>query len=313
MGRYLKALALVAAVPAAGLTHAAAQPPPASKIVRLFAVRTEFDSGLLDGLLADFQAKTGFQVRHITGKDTYEQARAGNVDVMLSHYRHDGLGAFVSQGYGLWPEPVMANISAFLAPPGDPAHIKGLTDGIEMFRRIAAAKAPFVVNGDANTRYLLATLWNAAGRPDKQGWYIDAKVEGLAAAQHAVAQHAYTIWGVTAFIQAKQGNDLPLDLVIPTDSLMQRIMVCVVSNPAKLPRYQRGGRQGAADLSAVARDPGAHRRLPLRRDRYAGVPAGRPQQRKRRAGGGDQIAGLMGFALLNPSYAFTEARTCRMG
>jgi len=123
MGRYLKALACVAAVLLTGLLHAAAQTPPASKIVRLFAVRTEFDSGLLDGLLADFQATTGFQVRHITGKDAYEQAMAGNVDVILSHYRHGGLGAFVSQGYGLWPEPVMANKTAFLAPPGDPAHI----------------------------------------------------------------------------------------------------------------------------------------------------------------------------------------------
>ena len=141
MGRYLKALAFAAAVLLPGLTYAAAQTPPASKIVRLFAVRTEFNSGLLDALLADFQAKTGFQVRHITGRDTYEQARAGNVEVMLSHYRHGGLGAFVSQGYGLWPQPVMANMTAFLAPPGDPAHIKGLTDGIEMFRRIAAAKA----------------------------------------------------------------------------------------------------------------------------------------------------------------------------
>jgi len=279
MGRYLKALTLVASVLAAGLMHAAAQPPPtppASKVVRLFAVRTEFDSGLLDGLLADFQATTGFQVQHTTGKDTYEQARAGKVDVMLSHYRHSGLGAFVSQGYGLWPEPVMANMTAFLAPPGDPAHIKSLTDGIEMFRRIAAAKAPFIVNGDPNSRYLLATLWNAAGRPDKQGWYIDAKVEGLAAAQNAVAQHAYTTWGVTAFIQAKQGNDLPLDLVIPTDSLMQRIMVCVVSNPAKL----RGVNvTGAKALQAYLLAPATQARIAA--FRYAGidtevfVPAGR--------------------------------------
>jgi len=280
MGRWLKTLTVVALVLVTALTNAAAQPSPTgtatSKIVRLFAVRTEFDSGLLDQLLADFQAKTGFQVQRTTGKDTYEQARAGKVDVMLSHYRHDGLGAFVAQGYGLWPEPVMANKTAFLAPPGDPAHIKGLTDGIEMFRRIAAAKAPFLVNGDPNTRYLLATLWNAAGQPDKQGWYIDAKVEGLAAAQRAVAQHAYTTWGVTAFIQAKQGNDLPLDLVIPTDSLMQRIMVCVVANPAKLPKTNLAG---AKALQTYLLSPATQARIAAYR--YAGidtevfVPAGR--------------------------------------
>ena len=276
MGRYLKALTLVAAVLLTGLLHAAAQTPPPSKVVRLFAEPTEFDSGLLDALLADFQAKTGFQVRHITGKDTYEQAMAGNVDVMLSHYRHRGLGAFVSQGYGLWPEPVMANMAAFLAPPGDPAHIKGLTDSIEIFRRIAAAKAPFVVNGDPSTRYLLATLWNAAGRPDKQGWYIDAQLEGLAAAQLAVAKHAYTTWGVTAFIQAKQANHLPLDLVIPTDSLMQRIVVCVVSNPATLPNVNLAGAKALQDYLL---SPTTQARIAA--FRYAGidtqvfVPAGR--------------------------------------
>ena len=227
-------VALAVAVLVATLAHASAQQPTA-KIVRLFAVRTEFDSGFLDPLLADFQAKTGYQVRSVTGKDAYQEAMKGNVDVVLTHYRHDGLGAFITHGYGLWPEPVMANVTAFLAPPDDPAHIKGQTDGIEIFRRIAAAKAPFIVNGDPNSRYLLATLWNAAGQPDRQGWYIEANIEGLASAKRAAQQHAYSIWGVTAFMKAKQSDKLALDVVVPTDSLMQRVMVCVVVNPAKFP------------------------------------------------------------------------------
>ena len=280
----LTKLALFAALAIANCAGASAQPAPtgssapaASKIVRLFAVRTEFDSGLLDGLLADFQAKTGFKIERSTGKDTYEQlAKAGKVDVILSHYRHDGLGTFVTQGYGLWPEPVMANVTAFLAPPDDPAHIKGLTDGIEMFRRIAAAKAPFVVNGDPNSRYLLETLWDAAGRPDKQGWYMDLGIEGLAAAQRAVTEKAYSSWGVTAFIEAKQGNSLPLDLVIPNDSLMQRVMVCVVSNPAKVPHANIAG---AKALQSYLLSPATQARIAA--FRYAGIdvpvflPAGR--------------------------------------
>ena len=208
----------------------------------MYAVRTEFDSGLLNGLIADFEAKTGYHIDYITGKDTYQSlAKSGKMDVMLSHYRHDGLGAFITQGYGLWPEPVMANVTAFLAPPGDPAHIKGLTDGIEMFRRIAAAKAKFVVNGDPNSRYLIDTLWNAVGRPDLQGWYIDPKVEGVDAAKRAAQEGAYMTWGVTAFIAAQKDDKLPLELVVPTDSLMQRVMVCVVSNPAKVPHANVAG------------------------------------------------------------------------
>jgi tungstate transport system substrate-binding protein len=243
MRRYLLTMLLaVMALATASAGVLAQTAPTASKIVHLFAVRTEFDSGLLDGLLSDFQAKTGYQVERSSGKDTYEVlAKAGKVDVILSHYRHDGLGAFVTQGYGLWPEPVMANVTAFLAPPGDPAHIKGLTDGIEMFRRIAAAKVPFIVNGDANSRYLLETLWNAAGRPDRQGWYKDFGIGGIDTAKRAAAENAYATWGVTAFIDAQKTDNLPLDLVIPIDSLMQRIMVCVVSNPAKVPHANVAG------------------------------------------------------------------------
>ncbi len=277
MGKLLTALAVAMVMAWLPASAEPAPSSPASKIVHLFAVRTEFDSGLLDGLLADFEAKTGYHVEHSSGKNTYQSmAKAGKVDVMLSHYRHDGLGEFVMQGYGLWPEPVMANVTAFLTPPDDPAHVKGLTDGIEIFRRIAAAKAPFVVNGDPNTRYLLEILWNAVGKPDKHGWYMDLGIEGLAAAQRAVAEKAYSIWGVTAFIEAKKTNNLPLDLVIPSGSLMQRVMVCVVSNPAKVPDTNLAG---AKALQTYLLLPATQARIAA--FRYAGLdvpvflPAGR--------------------------------------
>jgi tungstate transport system substrate-binding protein len=278
MRRTLTKLALAAALILATWAGASAQTTPAaSKTVQLFAVRTEFDSGLLDGLITEFEAQTGYRIERSSGRDTYEAlAKAGKVDVILSHYRHTGLGDFVTKGYGLWPEPVMANITAFLAPPDDPAHIKGLTDGTEMFRRIAAAKARFIVNGDPNSRYLLETLWNAIGKPDRQGWYIDPGVEGLEAAKRAAADKAYMSWGVTAFIAAKKDTDLPLELVIPTDSLMQRVMVCVVVNPRKVPNANVAG---ATALQKYLLAPATQARIEA--FRYAGLdmavflPAGR--------------------------------------
>jgi tungstate transport system substrate-binding protein len=278
MRRSLTKLALAVALVLPAWGSAMAQTAPdASKIVRLFAVRTEFDSGLLDGLIADFEKQTGYRIQHSSGRDTYEElAKAGKVDVILSHYRHTGLGDFVTKGYGLWPEPVMANITGFLAPPDDPAHIKGLTDGTEMFRRIASAQAKFIVNGDPNSRYLLDTLWNAAGKPDRQGWYIDPGLEGLDAAKRAAADKAYMTWGVTAFIAAKKDNDLSLDLVIPTGSLMQRVMVCVVVNPNKVPHANVAG---AKALQKYLLAPATQARIEA--FRYAGLdmavflPAGR--------------------------------------
>jgi len=271
MKRWLLAVTVFASMAAAACAQ-----PPASKIVRLFAVRTEFDSGFLDPLLADFQSRTGYQVVSASGKDAYQEAMKGDVDVVLSHYRHDGLGAFITHGYGLWPEPVMANVTGFLAPPDDPAHIKGLTNGIEIFRRIAAAKAPFIVNGDVNSRYVLATLWHAAGQPDRQNWYIDSNIEGLDSAKRAAQQHAYSMWGVTAFVKAAQSDKLALDVVVPTDSLMQRVMVCVVVNPAKFPHANVTG--GKA-LQSYLLSPETQARIAA--FRYAGIdqpvflPAGR--------------------------------------
>lgn len=264
--RSLKAFSLGAVMLAAALAVPAGAEEAASKVVRLFAVRTETDSGLIDHLLADFEAQTGYQVKIATGKDVYEQARAGKADIMLSHYRHGGIGAFVTEGYGLWPEPVMANITAYLAPPGDPAKVRGLENGVEIFRRIAAAKAPFIVNGDPNSRYLMDTLWNAAGRPDKQGWYKDTGEEGLDSTKRASAEHAYTAWGVTAFIEAKKTNELALDLVVPTDSLMQRIMVTVIGNPAKLPQVNLAG---AKALQKFLLSPAVQGRIDA--FRYAGI------------------------------------------
>src|SRR5690348_9576799 len=100
MTRYLKTLALAVTLFVAAFAGSSAQQAPAkktdapaNKIVRLFAVKTGFDSGFLDPLLADFQKKTGYQVRSVIGQDAYRAAMKGDIDVVLSHYRHDGLGA----------------------------------------------------------------------------------------------------------------------------------------------------------------------------------------------------------------------------
>lgn len=245
-------LSLVAALSAAlsaskGSAHSAepdsagGRSSPQSRTIRLAAVRTVFDGGLFTKLIDDFQKKTGYSVQVYVGRDPYEQAKTGRADVVFSHFRHAGVGAFVSDGFGLWPVPVAANVTAFLVPPGDPARVRNLSDPPEIFRKIAHAKSPFVINGDPNTRYLIDTLWHAAGRPDKDQWYMDLRVEGENAAKLATEKQAYSIWGVTAFLKWQETSRSPLQLVIPSDSLMQRVMVCVVVNPKKFPKTNIAG------------------------------------------------------------------------
>ena len=68
---------------------------------------------------------------------------------------------------------LFSNQMAFLGPKRDPAKIRGLEDAGEAFRRIAKARAPFVLNDIDGIRYLTEILWNAAGCPDRTGWFID--------------------------------------------------------------------------------------------------------------------------------------------
>lgn len=262
----IAAIALAIVVPASAQAPGVAAP----NVIRFLVVRTETDPGIIDDILAPFRAQGRYRVEIDSGRDIYEQAREGKADLLLTHFRHAGLGAFVSEGLGLWPVTIMANVTAFLAPPDDPAGIRGQTDSIEIFRRIAAAKRPFVVNGDPNSRYVLETLWHAAGRPDRQGWYMDIGIEGDAAAARAADLKGYTIWGITAVVESQKAHNRPLQMVIPRDSMMHRFMLTVAVNPAKFPAGTINT-AGAQALQAYLLSPETQARILA--FRYAGIDA----------------------------------------
>jgi len=88
------------------------------KTVRLLTVKTPWDSGLLGVLLEDFTDRSGYDVRVQTGDETlYDLARAGEADVVISHYGHKGVRSFMDEGFGDWPTTVFANQPALVGPP----------------------------------------------------------------------------------------------------------------------------------------------------------------------------------------------------
>jgi tungstate transport system substrate-binding protein len=197
---------------------------------------------ILRPLLPDFQKQTGLRADIVyTGQDPYGVAARGEADLVISHYGHEGVEPFVTAGRGLWPHPVFANQMALLGPPGDPAHVRGLTDGAEAFRRIAAAKARFLVNDSAGARYLEEILWTAAGSPARGEWYLDLKSEGPAVAKAAAERGAYVLWGVAPFLRLKRQGPLSLEPLVVGDPLFERIMVSVVVNPATIAGVNAGG------------------------------------------------------------------------
>src|SRR5207248_2633413 len=102
---------------------------------------------VLRPLLPDFEKETRHHAEIVyTGTDPFAVARDGGADLVIAHYGHEGVQSFVSEGLGLWPHPVFANQIALLGPSSDPAHVRGLTDAAEAFRRLAQSNSHFLVN-----------------------------------------------------------------------------------------------------------------------------------------------------------------------
>lgn len=231
---FLKVSAAAAVVPACGKRDDAPAPTPTPaptpltvdlSVVRVASVPTAVEGNLLPELARTFTQKRV----ELTGRtDVYDAARAGKVDLVISHYGHHDCEGFVLDGLGEWPRTVFSNQMALVGPPEDPAKIRGLGDAVEAFSRIAASKTPFVVNDIDGVRYLTEILWHAAGRPARQGWLIDDNTQKEQAIRVASSRGAYTLWGLTPFTRMHKQESVRLEPLVLADPLLQRLLVAVV-------------------------------------------------------------------------------------
>ena len=208
-------------------------PIPQSSTVRLALVNVPDE--ILKPMLPDFQKQTGIKAEIVyTGSNPYSVAREGKADLVISHYGHEGVEPFITEGLGMWPHPVFANQMALLGPPSDPAHIRGLTNAAEAFRRIAESKSPFMANNGTGAKYLEEILWLSAGIQEKGSWYLNLKSEGRAAAQDAAQKGAYVLFGLPPFLRIKRQGPIDLTPLVVGDPIFQRIMVSIIVNPKKI-------------------------------------------------------------------------------
>jgi tungstate transport system substrate-binding protein len=236
-----------------------------TKLIRLVAVPIVRDSGVIADLLPDFEKHSGYQVQ-VTSRtnDLYQRARQGEADLVISHYGVQDMEQFVVEGFGFWPRMVFGSTVAILGPPSDPAGIRGL-DAVEGFRRIAKAGAPFIPNHLPVTDYLVEILWEAAGRPDRTGWFHDLGLSGRQAVEAAAEMGAYTVWGVDPFLQLVATHPLEEEMLCVDDPILQRMMVSVVVNPE---RVKGVNVEGARALQRYLLAPATQARI--RAYRYVG-------------------------------------------
>ena len=245
--------------------------PPANNpaLVRVASVPTAVEGALLPELLRDFSPRTEL----VSRPDVYDAARAGKVDLVISHYGHHDCERFVLDQLGEWPRTVFSNQMALVGPPSDPAKVRGLADAVEAFSRIAAGKRPFVVNDLDGVRYLTEVLWNASGRPPRDGWMIDAKHQKEDAMVAASKLGAYSLWGLTPFLRTHRQVSLALEPLVFADPLLHRLMVTVVV------RVPGANIEGARALQAHMLEPATQARIRAARyptdELVTWVPAGR--------------------------------------
>lgn len=144
-----------------------------SKVLTLGTTTSTYDSGLLDTILPDFEARYNAEVDVIavgTGQ-ALALGEAGDVDVILVHARVRE-EAFVAQGHGTERFDVMYNDFVLVGPPADPAGVQGFEFARDAFVDIAAAEAPFASRGDdSGTHTKEMAVWSAAGIEPAGEWY----------------------------------------------------------------------------------------------------------------------------------------------
>lgn len=250
--------------------------PTNPALIRVATVVTPYESGLLPALFDTFKKQAPYRIQVTALQDVYSPARAGKIDLVISHYGHTDVHTFVLDGYGEWPLTIFFNQLALIGSPGDPARIRGLTDVVQAFRQIAQAHAPYIVNNSPGLVYLTNILWDAAGQPAKGSWYVDQRVQGGKAMQLAAQKQGYALWGVTPFLKFQQQSPVNLQPLVLGDPILQRLMVAIVVNPQKVPGVNE---TGARALQQFLLSPAAQAQIRLFRvpgiDQELWWPAGR--------------------------------------
>ena len=199
-------------------------------------------SGLFGHLLPRFEQKTGIKV-HVVAVGTGQAldiARRGDADVVFVHAR-SAEEKFLAEGHGVKRYPVMYNDFVLVGPKSDPAKIGGGKNILEAFKKLEAAKAPFVSRGDKSGTHLAELdLWKAAGidiDTAKGPWYRDTGQGMGPALNTASSMNAYILTDRGTWLSFKNRGDLTI-LVEGDKRLFNQYGVMLV-NPDKHPSVKK--------------------------------------------------------------------------
>ncbi len=224
-----------------------AEPAAPARLILATTTSTE-DSGLLEYILPDFEAKYNAEVDVIavgTGQ-ALELGQKGDADVVLVHARARE-DQFVADGYGTARYDVMYNDFIVVGSTADPAGIKGMTDAAAAFARIAETGSSFVSRGDdSGTHSKEKAIWTAAEITPEGEWYISAGQGMGEVLTMSDEMGAYTLSDRATYV-ARQATGLTLEIVVEGDPILFNPYGVIPVNPEKHPNINAELGQAFAD------------------------------------------------------------------
>ena len=212
-------------------------------------------TGLWPAISKMFQQETGYRVEVVvTGPrpELDKAMRAGKVDLLTMH-SGDITSDLVADGYGVNMRPWTRNELCIVGPPSDPAKVRGMTNGAEALKKIAAAKAHFVDFEGIGSRELAHNLWQRAGVDPRGDWVLkDETISKWNILQYARSNNAYVIVG---YIPAKMQkmNNTGMEILVKNDPMMRRPFIVMESNPKKVPHANTEGAKALSDFLLSAK------------------------------------------------------------
>jgi tungstate transport system substrate-binding protein len=209
-------------------------------------------TGMWQELAAAFEADTGWKTQLvITGPKTVivEPFKRGEVDLLTMH-SSDQTTDLVADGFGKNLRPWARNEHTIVGPASDPAGIRGMKDGAEALRKIAAARAPFVDFYGPGSRELTHKLWQRAGLKPEGDWVLkDESASPQEIVAFAEKKQAYVVVGRIPVTQGKMALG-KMEVLVQGDPEMRRPFVVIEANPKKFPRANAAGARVLADWLA---------------------------------------------------------------
>jgi tungstate transport system substrate-binding protein len=216
-------------------------PTPEDPQLTLATTTSTQDSGLLDVILPDFEAKTGYQVEVIAvgSGAAMSMGESGDADVLLVHSRA-AEDEFIAAGHGVDRHDVMYNDFLIIGPAADPAGIKGGNDAVAAITQISESEAIFLSRGDeSGTHKKELSIWRAAGIEPSGDWYNSVGKGMGDTYRMADEMQGYTLIDRATYL-ANKGN-YSLEPMVEGDELLFNPYGVIAVSPEKYPNINYEG------------------------------------------------------------------------